>query len=106
MSIGGGKMANHIKYIDIHKFKGIKDINIYDMKSINIFVGDNNSGKTTILEAIKFFEKPIPIAKEPNAKSPTAKVFPRCLKPPHVLIITPPAIIPANPTTSTAVRYQ
>ena len=51
-------MANHIKYIDIHKFKGIKDINIYDMKSINIFVGDNNSGKTTILEAIKFFEKP------------------------------------------------
>ena len=58
MSIGGGKMANHIKYIDIHKFKGIKDINIYDMKSINIFVGDNNSGKTTILEAIKFFEKP------------------------------------------------
>ena len=37
MSIGGGKMANHIKYIDIHKFKGIKDINIYDMKSINIF---------------------------------------------------------------------
>ena len=47
-------MANHIKYIDIHKFKGIKDINIYDMKSINIFVGDNNSGKTTILEAIKF----------------------------------------------------
>lgn len=51
-------MANHIKYIDIHKFKGIKDINIYDMKSINIFVGDNNSGKTTILEAIKFFENP------------------------------------------------
>ena len=45
MSIGGGKMANHIKYIDIHKFKGIKDINIYDMKSINIFVGDNNSEK-------------------------------------------------------------
>ena len=27
------------------------------MKSINIFVGDNNS-ETTILEAIKFFEKP------------------------------------------------
>ena len=46
-------MANHIKYIDKHKFKGIKDINIYDMKSINIFVGDNNSGKTTISNIVK-----------------------------------------------------
>ena len=52
-------MANHIKYIDIHKFKGIKDINIYDMKSINIFVGDNNSGKTTNIRGNKILWKAI-----------------------------------------------
>ncbi|MGL5330449.1 MAG: AAA family ATPase [Peptostreptococcaceae bacterium] len=51
-------MPNHVKSLDIHNFKGIKDLNIKDMKSINIFVGDNNTGKTTILEVMNLFERP------------------------------------------------
>lgn len=48
----------HIEKMEIHNFKGIKNLKINDMKTINIFIGDNNSGKTSILESISMFEKP------------------------------------------------
>lgn len=51
-------MEKHIKNIEIYNFKGLKELKINDMKPINIFIGDNNSGKTTILEAISIFENP------------------------------------------------
>ena len=51
-------MEKHIKNMEIYNFKGLKELKINDMKSINIFIGDNNSGKTTILEAISIFENP------------------------------------------------
>ena len=51
-------MEKHIKDMEIYNFKGLKELKIKDMKPINIFIGDNNSGKTTVLEAIAMFEKP------------------------------------------------
>lgn len=51
-------MSNHIKDISIQSFKGIKNLKLEDLKSINILVGDNNSKKTTVLEAIELFERP------------------------------------------------
>ncbi|WP_122638642.1 AAA family ATPase [Romboutsia sp. Marseille-P6047] len=51
-------MANYIDSIEIHNFKGIEDLILSDMKSINILIGDNNSGKTSVLEAISFLERP------------------------------------------------
>ena len=51
-------MSNHIKDISIQSFKGIKDLKLEDLKSINILVGDNNSKKTTVLEAVELFERP------------------------------------------------
>lgn len=51
-------MTNHIKDISIQSFKGIKDLKLEDLKSINILVGDNNSKKTTVPEAIELFERP------------------------------------------------
>lgn len=36
----------------IKKFRGIRDLAIDDLSCINLFVGDNNSGKTSLLEAI------------------------------------------------------
>ncbi|MBO3442959.1 AAA family ATPase [Clostridium sp. CCUG 7971] len=51
-------MPNHIKDIYIKSFKGIKDLKLEDMKSVNILVGDNNSKKTTVLEAVELFERP------------------------------------------------
>ncbi|MCQ2535244.1 MAG: AAA family ATPase [Clostridia bacterium] len=45
-------MAN-IKSIEINNFRGIKKLKVSDLSSINLLVGDNNSGKTTFLEAIQ-----------------------------------------------------
>lgn len=50
-----------MKYIDsihIDGFRGLKDFDINELKSINIIVGDNNTGKTSILEAIHILEYP------------------------------------------------
>lgn len=38
--------------IDIKRYKGIKDLKIDKLKKYNIFVGDNSSCKTTLLEAL------------------------------------------------------
>ena len=40
-----------IKDIHIQNYRGIKDLKIKDFKRINLLVGDNNSGKTSVLEA-------------------------------------------------------
>lgn len=41
-----------LKDIHIQNYRGIKDLHIKDFKRINLLVGDNNSGKTSVLEAI------------------------------------------------------
>ena len=41
-----------IKNIHIQGFRGINDLEINDFKTINLFLGMNNCGKTTILEAL------------------------------------------------------
>lgn len=38
--------------IDIEKFRGIEKLKLDDFKTLNLFVGKNNSGKTSILEAL------------------------------------------------------
>ena len=40
------------KNIKIENFRGIDTLEINDFKQINLFVGENNCGKTTILEAL------------------------------------------------------
>jgi AAA15 family ATPase/GTPase len=40
------------KKLKIENFRGIENIQINDFKQINLFVGENNCGKTTILEAL------------------------------------------------------
>ena len=42
-----------INSIEIRNFRGIKKLTISDFSKINLIVGDNNSGKTTFLEAIQ-----------------------------------------------------
>lgn len=41
-----------IKNINIKNFRGIDHLNIEDFSRVNVFLGQNNSGKTTMLEAI------------------------------------------------------
>ena len=42
-----------IKSIEIIKFRGVQKLTVSDFADINLIVGDNNSGKTTFLEAIQ-----------------------------------------------------
>lgn len=42
----------HLKSISIESFRGIEGLDLDNLGHINIFVGKNNSGKTSILEAI------------------------------------------------------
>ena len=42
-----------IRSIEINQFRGIKKLTVSDFSNINLIVGDNNSGKTTFLEAIQ-----------------------------------------------------
>lgn len=49
------------KYIDglrIETYRGIKDLQIEDISDFNIFVGDNNCGKTSLLEAVQILGNP------------------------------------------------
>ena len=48
----------HIKEITIDKFRGIEGLALKDLGDINLIVGDNNVGKTSILEAVQLFETP------------------------------------------------
>ena len=39
-------------YID--SFRGIRDLNLENLRPINLIVGNNNCGKTSVLEAVQF----------------------------------------------------
>ena len=52
-------MAKHFTELSIAAFRGIKDLDITDLSDVNIIVGDNNSGKTSILEAIQLISDPV-----------------------------------------------
>ena len=42
-----------LKTVDIKSFRGIRDLSIKKLGAINLIVGDNNCGKTSVLEAIE-----------------------------------------------------
>lgn len=45
-------IKSHFNEVKIDDYKCLKEISFSDLKRINIFAGSNNSGKTTLLEAI------------------------------------------------------
>ena len=51
-------MATHIENLRISSYRGIKDLVVDNLGAINIFVGDNNVGKTSVLEAIQLLCAP------------------------------------------------
>lgn len=51
-------MTNHITNLNIETYRGIKELQIEDLGSVNIFVGDNNTGKTSVLEVIQLMGNP------------------------------------------------
>lgn len=51
-------MAIHIKELKIDTFRGINDLEIKNLGDINIITGDNNTGKTSVLEILKTLSHP------------------------------------------------
>jgi predicted ATPase len=50
-----------LESILIHKFRGIRDLELKDLGRINLLVGINNSGKTSVLEALSIYCHPLDI---------------------------------------------
>ena len=46
----------HLTFIKVENIRAFEEINIQLSKSINLFVGPNNHGKSTVLNAIHFLQ--------------------------------------------------
>lgn len=49
----------HLDNLTIHRFRGLRDLTLQDLGQINLLVGGNNSGKTSVLEAISTYCRPL-----------------------------------------------
>jgi len=52
-------MKPHISNLEINAFRGLKNVTLSDLGMVNLIVGFNNSGKSSILEAIEYFCRPL-----------------------------------------------
>ncbi|MEC4819464.1 MAG: AAA family ATPase [Scytonema sp. PMC 1069.18] len=50
-----------LKSLTIHQFRGLRDLNLDNLGRINLLVGINNSGKTSVLEALAIYCHPLDI---------------------------------------------
>lgn len=51
-------MVGHISDLNIDTYRGIKSLELKNLSTINIITGDNNCGKTSLLEVLKSFSSP------------------------------------------------
>ena len=51
-------MAAHIKKVVVDSYRGIKNLELDGLGKVNIFLGDNNVGKTSLLEVIQLLCNP------------------------------------------------
>ena len=58
---GGDFMARHIRQVDIKAYRGIHDLELKNLNSINILTGNNNCGKTSVLELLSGLRDPYSI---------------------------------------------
>lgn len=47
---------NYLTYLNIKKFKGIESLELKNISKLNIIIGNNNTGKTSLLEAISLLQ--------------------------------------------------
>ncbi|MCD8325582.1 MAG: AAA family ATPase [Lachnospiraceae bacterium] len=51
-------MRKHLQQFKIQSYKGLKGLSLDDLNCINIITGDNNSGKTSLLEVLSTLNNP------------------------------------------------
>ncbi len=72
-------MAVFINSLNIAEFRGIRDLKAQNLNHINIISGDNNSGKTSILEAVNLLKNPLSVydlLTDPKFMRERAVIFP------------------------------
>jgi AAA15 family ATPase/GTPase len=52
---------SNLENVTIHQFRGLRDLELKDLGRINLLVGINNSGKTSVLEALEIYCHPLDI---------------------------------------------
>lgn len=57
-----GHTARHIRDFKIDCYRGLRDLELQDLNEINILTGNNNSGKTSVLELISTLRSPLSIS--------------------------------------------
>ncbi|OAD21648.1 ATPase-like protein, partial [Candidatus Thiomargarita nelsonii] len=45
----------HLTHINIHQFRGFRHLNFENLGRVNLLVGMNNAGKTSVLEALSLY---------------------------------------------------
>ncbi len=53
---------NHIKSLNIQTYRGIQNLQLNDFSLVNIFTGDNNTGKTSVLEILRTLKSPLSLS--------------------------------------------
>lgn len=51
-------MAIHLQEVEIHQYRGLCELKLEALNSINILTGDNNCGKTSVLEILSTVDNP------------------------------------------------
>ena len=51
-------MGKYITELNISQFRGINELEMKNIGDVNLLVGNNNVGKTSVLEAIKILSQP------------------------------------------------
>lgn len=52
------KQLQHLEYFKVNNFKGLESLELKDIRQFNLILGDNNIGKTSVLEALGIRETP------------------------------------------------
>ncbi|MDM8550529.1 hypothetical protein QUF72_10640 [Desulfobacterales bacterium HSG2] len=52
-------MKKHLENLMIHRFRGLQELELSGLGRINLLVGANNSGKTSVPEAVSTYCRPL-----------------------------------------------
>ena len=64
--------------LHIQNFKGFKDTRIPELRKVNLILGGQNVGKTSLLEAVVFVAGDVDNANAPGARSRLPEMFRPC----------------------------
>jgi AAA15 family ATPase/GTPase len=54
--MSNNEQSQHLEYFKVENFKGLESLELKEIQQFNLILGDNNIGKTSVLEALLFDE--------------------------------------------------